>query len=65
MKQVIITFNDDTKQDKIDHLVNVVSDLCLFGEVTAVIIFQEVEMGPRQIVSFDKDGNEVILGTIP
>jgi hypothetical protein len=65
MKQIEVTFNDDTTQADIDGTAELLRVVFENFQITAVIIVKDEPFEPREIVHYTKAGKLEVLGVIP
>jgi ABC-type arginine transport system ATPase subunit len=65
MKQIVITFNDDTSQADIDWLATVITALFNNNGITAVLVSEDVEIPdePKDICCYDEHGDIKVIGS--
>lgn len=65
MKQITITFNDDTSQDDIDWLATVITSLFRGSGITAVLVSEDVKIPdePKDICCYDEHGDVKVIGS--
>jgi hypothetical protein len=65
LKQIIITFNDDTNEQEISNTANLLSSFFLSAKITAVILAQETEEKIPDVLTHDEYSNLIHLSNQP